>query len=547
MNYEQERRNDVDKILSSSHPRRVVVAGPGTGKSFLFEQAIKKELANGKKRFLAITFIGKLGDALADDLAGLAETTTLHGFARKFVLDNCPAGWEYYPEIAEIIREDLSARDIKSTVIGDSRYRERTNYYRAVGQEDVIHYAVEICETNKEKIPRYDLILIDEFQDFNEIESRLVDQLATRNKVLIVGDDDQALYEFKGSSPRFIREKFHISNTAYESHTLRFCSRCTPVIIETFHDVVNVIGKSGQGGDRISKEYICYLPDKKKDGELNPKIILLEKFMPGQIPIRVKVELQSMLRQQKIKSVLVIGEGRSCQAVLLDVAEKLRSYGFKSVDHRDLRAGKFDFKRRTISAYQILAKQKNKILAWRLLSTELSAADQKRLILKSYADAELMVADLPKKFVQDHSRNAEALEKVFTKPPSEIRQIGGSTIEGLIRQVVHAAKDDREIFVDQIIAENKMLPRPLGSLDITACSILGAKGLSADVVFLVGFDQGRLPSDKKPSDSEVYQFLVALTRARKRIYLVNTGGKPVSSFIDLIKPERVETKCGAPG
>ena len=144
MDYKQERQSDVDKILCSNHPRKVVVAGPGTGKSFLFEQAIKKELANGKKRFLAITFIGKLGDALADDLAGLAETTTLHGFARNFVLDNCPSGWEYYPDIADIIREDLLTKKIKSFEIGDANYKERTKYYRAVGHEDVIHYATEM-------------------------------------------------------------------------------------------------------------------------------------------------------------------------------------------------------------------------------------------------------------------------------------------------------------------------------------------------------------------------------------------------------------------
>jgi hypothetical protein len=541
MDYKQERQLDIDKILTSNHPRKVVVAGPGTGKSFLFEQAIRKELASGKKRFLAITFIGKLGDALADDLAGLAETTTLHGFARKFVLDNCPAGWEYYPEIADIIREDLSARKTQS-VIGDDKYKERTKYYRAVGQEDVIHYAVEICEKNEEKIPQYDLILVDEFQDFNEIESKLVDLLATKNKVLIVGDDDQALYEFKGSSPRFIRERFDISNTAYESHTLRFCSRCTPVIVDAFHDVVRGIGRSGKGGGRISKEYVCYLPDKKTDGELNPKIILLKDFMPGQIPTRVKLELQNMLREQKVKSVLVVGESRSCKATLLDIAEKLRGYGFKNIDHRDLRAGKFDFKQRSIAAYRILAKQTNDILAWRLLSTDLSATERRKLILRSDPDAKTVVANLPKAFVDNHSKNAEVLEKVFTRSPSEIRQIGNSTIEGLIRQVVQTTRDDREIFVDQIIAENKMLPRPLGSLDITVCSLLGSKGLGADVVFLVGFDQGRLPADKKPSDSEIYQFLVALTRAKKRIYLVNTGGKPVSSFIDYIKPERIETK-----
>jgi hypothetical protein len=301
--------------------------------------------------------------------------------------------------------------------------------------------------------------------------------------VLIVGDDDQALYEFKGSSPRFIRERFDISNTSYESHTLRFCSRCTPVIIDAFHDVLNRIGKSGKSNGRISKEYICYLPDKETDGELNPNIVLFKDFMPGQIPIRVKLVLQSILREQKVKSVLVIGESRTCKATLLDIAEKLRGYGFKSVDHRHLNVSKFNLKQRTIAAYRVLAKQANNVLAWRLLITDLDPVERKNLILKSYASTEGVISNLPEGLVETHSKNAQVLEKLLTKSPSEIRQIGDATIETLRQQVVQSAKEDREIFVDQIIAENKMLPRPLGSLDITVCNILGSKGLGADVVF----------------------------------------------------------------
>ncbi|MBF8302885.1 MAG: helicase II/ATP-dependent helicase PcrA, partial [Candidatus Dadabacteria bacterium] len=76
----------TQKIIESDSDKKLIIAGPGTGKSYLFQEAIKKSRSEGKKNFLAITFIGKLGDFLADDLAGLAQTMTLHAFARKFVL-----------------------------------------------------------------------------------------------------------------------------------------------------------------------------------------------------------------------------------------------------------------------------------------------------------------------------------------------------------------------------------------------------------------------------------------------------------------------------
>jgi superfamily I DNA/RNA helicase len=113
-------------------------------------------------------------------------------------------------------------------------------------------------------------------------------------------------------------------------------------------------------------------------------------------------------------------------------------------------------------------------------------------------------------------------------------------MENLMKMVVEEKKQDREIFVKQLVAENKNLPRPLGNLDITVCNILGSKGLGADVVFLIGFDQGKLPSKSEITDSEIYQMLVALTRAKKRIYLVNTIGRPVSKFINYIDKKFVK-------
>src|SRR3989344_8854111 len=289
IDYKKERDNDVSKIKESNHPRKVVVAGPGTGKSYLFQELIQGKKAQGKKDFVAITFIGKLGDALADDLCGLSETMTMHGFARRFILSELK-NWLYYPNIHQIIKEDLANEGITEFKIGDKNYKKKSIYYEAIGDADVVYYVVQICKKNKDKIPKHDLILIDEFQDFNEIESEFVDLLSQKNEIVIVRDDDQALYGFKGSSPTHIRSKHHEGNLDFESHTLRFCSRCTEVIIKYFHAIVEKFNLNDPTKSRIQKEYICYTPDKEKDSKANPKIHLIKNCPSGMIAYKIKDE-----------------------------------------------------------------------------------------------------------------------------------------------------------------------------------------------------------------------------------------------------------------
>src|SRR5271155_4929563 len=280
MDHKAERTNDVTKIVNSTHPRKVVVAGPGTGKSHLFTELIRNKRKEGKTKFLAITFVGKLGDALADDLCGLSSIETMHSFARALVLEHNKT-WAYYPRIKELITDDLVAEGLGKFAVGDANYRKKTEFYQAVGDGDVVHYAVQMCKENAKKIPRFDLLLVDEYQDFNKEESELIDLLAQHNETVIVGDDDQALYEFKGSSPAFIRNKHDIDNKDWESFTLRFCSRCTEVIIKYFHALVEHFALSNKtetdvGKRRIDKEYLCFLTGKgdgkDEDSQANPKI-----------------------------------------------------------------------------------------------------------------------------------------------------------------------------------------------------------------------------------------------------------------------------------
>ncbi len=540
IDYKAERIADVSAVVSSKQSKKVVVAGPGTGKSYLFEQVIKQKQSEGKNNFLAITFIGKLGDSLADDLAGLAETHTLHGFARGFFLGNNTGDWVYCPYITKIIAEDLKLSGVNNFSIGDDNYKARTIHYKSVGHDDVVHYAVQMCKKNPDKIPTYDLILIDEFQDFNEIEAEFIDILATKNEVLIVGDDDQALYEFKGSSPKFIRDKFHTDNQDFESHTLRFCSRCPEVVIKAFHCIATGYGLNEDGIERIKKDYICYLPDKEKDSRANPKICILEGVPTGMIAFKIRSQLESILETQKIKSVLIIGEGQSCGAILYSIAKKLRSEGFKNVDHSQTQTKPFEIEQSIVDSYQWLARNTKSTLSWRILCALRNEFDWQTLLKDNFTDADKFIESIPANFKSEHEANAKVLYKITHDSPSKIKAIADTSIEKVVGVVVKSKKTERELLINQLVLDNANLARPLSNLDITVCSILGSKGLGADVVFLVGFDEGKLPSKKQTQDSEVYQMLVALTRTKKRIYLINSVGAKISSFAGSIDKSLIQ-------
>jgi superfamily I DNA and RNA helicase len=66
---EAELKAAIEAVLSSPSRKKLVIAGPGTGKTTLFKQML--ELASGEPdRRIVLTFINNLKDNLADDLAG---------------------------------------------------------------------------------------------------------------------------------------------------------------------------------------------------------------------------------------------------------------------------------------------------------------------------------------------------------------------------------------------------------------------------------------------------------------------------------------------
>jgi len=66
--------------LNSQSIKKVVVAGPDTGKTYLF-----KKILEGQKNTITLTFINSLVEDLSLELYGMSEVRTLHSFARSIL------------------------------------------------------------------------------------------------------------------------------------------------------------------------------------------------------------------------------------------------------------------------------------------------------------------------------------------------------------------------------------------------------------------------------------------------------------------------------
>jgi superfamily I DNA/RNA helicase len=151
---EAELKAAVERVLSSPSPKKLVIAGPGTGKTTLFRQML--ELASGEpNRRIVLTFINTLKDDLANDLAGLAEVFTLHsyclGLLHRDATLRAPLSSHFRccPGLASLIAQDweLIQGSEAPQFVGEMRnlaeenhipfYLARGEYYDAVDFDDM--------------------------------------------------------------------------------------------------------------------------------------------------------------------------------------------------------------------------------------------------------------------------------------------------------------------------------------------------------------------------------------------------------------------------
>ena len=92
-------------------------------------------------------------------------------------------------------------------------YRKRKREENAFEFADISHYTIEILENfpqvRKEYQERFHEVMVDEYQDTNHIQERMLELLSNGNNRFMVGDIKQSIYRFRQADPQIFNEKFH--------------------------------------------------------------------------------------------------------------------------------------------------------------------------------------------------------------------------------------------------------------------------------------------------------------------------------------------------
>ncbi len=83
---EAERAAATDAVLNSDSPKRLIISGPGTGKTFTFGGALERAGTGERgERGVALTFIKNLVADLQTALGELAYVDTFHGYCKHLM------------------------------------------------------------------------------------------------------------------------------------------------------------------------------------------------------------------------------------------------------------------------------------------------------------------------------------------------------------------------------------------------------------------------------------------------------------------------------
>jgi hypothetical protein len=203
-----------------------------------------------------------------------------------------------------------------------------------------------------------------------------------------------------------------------------------------------------------------------------------------------------------------------------------------------------------LDAYYCLLADNRSNLAWRVL-LHLHAPDAIEDILTSALDSGAPILDfVDAHFADSHMSRLETLRAVL-KAPDDASPEARSELEshfqvpfGQLLAHFSASQLLDQSFDDQEGGDDEEAPQPSPVIRLTTYS--GCKGLSAAFTFIAGLERGIFPYvPSQPTDTEVCQFIVALTRTRKQCHLITTrmfagNWQEPSEFLDWIPPDLVQ-------
>lgn len=182
-------------------------AGAGTGKTTVMIEKIRHLIHKGyqPESILALTFTKEAAAQMRSRLnIENVSLKTFHAWSYehvshlKLISEDTPFSSEYLKKVSLYKNKKMTS----ILPFKYMKYQTYLNVHQVIDYDDLLLIAIKEKAFNK----TYSYILIDEFQDTNMLQLKLLDTLIkSETKVFAVGDPDQSIYGFRGAVPNVIQ------------------------------------------------------------------------------------------------------------------------------------------------------------------------------------------------------------------------------------------------------------------------------------------------------------------------------------------------------
>ena len=242
-------------------------------------------------------------------------------------------------------------------------YQKELKKNNALDFDDLLVKTVELFEANADVLEYYQdkfrYIMVDEYQDTNLVQFKLVDLLAKKYRnICVVGDDDQSIYRFRGAKPeimlgferdypgagRILLDMNYRSTEEIVAPALRLIGenqkRFSKAIHTTGRHGKNVITKlwqdPGEENLVIAREIQLYLQSGVRPGDIavlyrtnsGPRL-LMEKLMEYNLPFRTRDTVPNLYEHWISRNILTyirIAMGSRAREDILQVINRPKRY-----------------------------------------------------------------------------------------------------------------------------------------------------------------------------------------------------------------------------
>ena len=424
------------------------------------------------------------------------------------------------------------------------QYEKERKWLKKIDFDDMLVLVYELFKKRPDILSmwqrKFRYILIDEFQDINQVQYDVIRMLAApENNLFIVGDDDQSIYRFRGARPDIMLgfkkdypdTKEILLDVNYRS-TKAIVNGAARVIRHNVNRYPKQIITTNEQGETVhiqevrhpieeSKYVVSQIQEAKKRGIPSSEIAVLfrtnvearalaETFMEYNMPFRMKERMPNLYEHfiaQDLITYLKMALGdRSRKSFLAIMNRPNRYIGRDSVEG-------------TTISFESLRKfycDKD----WMLDRIDQLEVDFR--ILKNMAPYGAI------QYIRKHIGYDE-----FLKEYAAFRKINMEDLKEVLREIEERAKAFRTIeeWFTHIEEYSEELKRQSQQKEtdpeaITFMTMHGSKGLEFDLVFIIGANETITPYKKAETKEEVEEerrmFYVAMTRARKKLIISYT-------------------------